>query len=72
MSLTVTEKLQVASGATPLVAVQTTFDVPTGKSKGDVMVVAPILQVMVGEGEPLAVTLNGTDVEQAPEVALTF
>lgn len=71
VSLTVTEKLQFASGKTPLLAVQTTFDVPTGKLCGDVIVVRPIRQVTVGVGKPLAAALNETDAVHCPDVALT-
>ena len=50
--VTVTVKLHVAFGTTPLLAVTSTVVVPTGKAYGEVMVVAPILYVSVDVGQP--------------------
>jgi len=63
VSLTVTVKLQDASGGTPFEAVQLTVVVPTGKVFGEVITVFPTLQVMAGAGVPVAVTLNWTEAE---------
>ena len=63
-------KLHVASGAKPLLAVQFTVETPTGNVNGDVMVVAPSLQVMVGLGGPLAVGLKLTEAEHCPAAAV--
>ena len=71
VSRTVTVKLHVAFGGFPFEAVQFTVVVPTGKVFGDVIVAAPTLHTMVGEGVPVPVTLNATDAEQRPESLLT-
>jgi hypothetical protein len=63
VSFTVTVKLQEASGGTALVAVHVTVVVPTGNVFGDVITVLPTLQVMVGCGAPVAVTVNETEAE---------
>ena len=65
MSFTITVKLQVASGGTPLVAVQLTVVVPTLKIAGDVTVaiVSDLMHVTVGAGVPVAVTVNDTEAE---------
>ena len=71
MSRTVTVKLQVAFGGFPLEAVQFTVVVPSGKMFGDVIVVAPTLHTIVGEGVPVAVTVNATEAEHSPGSLLT-
>ena len=51
---------------------QVTVVVPTGNECGDVIAVAPILQVTVGVGQPVAEGgVNETDAEHCPESALT-
>jgi hypothetical protein len=67
VSLTVTVKLHEASGATPFEAVQVTVDVPTGNACGEVIGVAPILQVTVGAGHP-AVAVGGVKETNAVHV----
>jgi hypothetical protein len=67
--LTITVKLQLASGATPLEAVQLTIVDPTSNVCGDVITVAPTLHVIVGDGMPVAVTVNETDAEHTPGAA---
>jgi hypothetical protein len=71
VSLTVTWKLHDASGLDPLEAVQSTVVVPTGNTCGEVIVVDPILQVVVGAGNPVAVVLNDTVAEHCPVSAFT-
>src|SRR5215204_4392849 len=65
-SVTVTLKLHESSGATPLVAVHMTVVSPSGNVCGEVMLVAPILQSMVGVGVPVAVTLKETEAVETP------
>src|SRR5215208_4373050 len=65
-SVTVTLKLHESSGETPLVAVQTTVVSPSGNVCGEVMLVAPTLQSMVGVGVPVAVTLKETEAVETP------
>src|ERR1044072_2841763 len=65
-SVTVTLKLHESSGETPFVAVQTTVVSPSGNVCGEVMLVAPILQSMVGVGVPVAVTLKETEAVETP------
>ena len=52
VSLTVTVKLQDWSGLLPFDPVQVTVAIPTANVCGDVIVVAPTLQVTVGVGHP--------------------
>ena len=49
---------QVASVWIPFEAVQMTVLAPFGNANGEVMVVLPILQVIVGVGKPTAVTVK--------------
>jgi hypothetical protein len=63
LSLTVTVKLQVASGATLLEAVQLTVVLPLGNTLPDGGV-----QVTVGDGRPVVITLKLTEAEQRPGV----
>src|SRR5215207_1603490 len=65
-SVTVTLKLHESSGATPLVAVHMTVVSPSGNVCGEVMLVAPTLQSMVGVGVPVAVTLKETEAVETP------
>jgi fructose-specific phosphotransferase system IIC component len=60
-SRTVIGNSQVASGATPFVAVHATDVVPTGKTAGEVTGVVPTLQLVTGGGMPVAVALKCTD-----------
>src|SRR5262245_10281315 len=55
LSLTVTLNEQEASWLTPFEAVQVTCVVPFAKVCGEVMVIAPTLQVTVGNGQASAV-----------------
>jgi hypothetical protein len=71
VSLTVTMKMQLASGLTPLDAVQLTVVVPTGNVCGDVITVAPSLHATVGAGIPVAPTEKLTEAEHCPGLALT-
>lgn len=63
VSLTITLKLQDASEPKPFEAVHVTDVVPTGKVCGEVIVVAPTLQVTVGVGKPVAEVVKATDAE---------
>jgi hypothetical protein len=73
VSLTVMLKLHDWSGLLPLAAVQVTSVVPFGKVCGEVIVVAPILQVTVGAGQPAVAVggVNVTDAEHCPGSVLT-
>jgi hypothetical protein len=72
LSVTVTVKLHVASGPEALEAVQVTVVVPTGKACGEVIVVAPTLQVMVGTGQPVVVGVNDTEAVHCPGSVFTL
>jgi len=73
MSLTITTKLQLASGATPFEAVQVTVVEPTLNVAGDVTtaIVSDLTHTTVGAGMPVAVTVNDTDAEHTPGAAFT-
>src|SRR5947199_224263 len=53
-------------------AVQVTVLVPTGKVCGDVTTVLPILQVTIGVGDPVVMTLNATEREHWPVALLVM
>ena len=74
ISFTTTLKLHVAFGGTPFEAVQVTVVVPTLKVAGDVTtaMVSDLIQVTVGAGMPVAVTVNETDAEQVLGAAFTI
>jgi hypothetical protein len=73
VSLTVTVKLQDASGATPFEAVAVEVEVPTGNACGEVIGVAPIRVVTVGAGQPSVATggVNDTNAVHRPGSVLT-
>src|SRR5262245_41178588 len=69
VSFIVTVNEHVASGLTPFVAVQTTFVTPLLKMEPEftVPVVAPVaVQLIVGAGLPLALTVYVTAAEHCP------
>jgi hypothetical protein len=65
VSFTCTTKLHIALGGTPFVAVQVTVVEPTLNVAGDVTtaIVSDLIHVTVGDGIPVAVTVNDTDAE---------
>ena len=74
VSFTITLKLHVALGGTPLAAVQVTVVVPTLNVAGDVTTafVSDLMHVTVGAGMPVAVTVNETDAEHWPGAAFAI
>ena len=67
VSFTVTVKLHIASGGTPLVAVQVTVVVPTTNTVPEAGE-----QLTVGDGTPVAVTVKLTVAEHWPDAAFAI